>query len=401
MTATHEVDRSRTATRLHLAFELGWSQWKLAFTIGHGQPARLRTVAARDLARLVQEIAKAKRRFDLPDDAEVVSCYEAGRDGFWLHRWLTSQGIRNVIVDSASIEVNRRQRRAKSDRLDAAKLVTMLLRYHAGEAKVWSVVRVPEPADEDRRQLHREIIAIQDERTQHVNRIKAFLASQGIALAAVTPSFPTVLAGLRCVDGSALGADLQQRMLREFARWQLADQQIRALENERKKRIRGDDTPHVDKVRSLLELLGVGPTGAWLLVHELFAWRAFTNRRQVGAVVGLTPTPFDSGERQREQGISKAGNKHVRRLLIELAWYWLRWQPDSVLSQWYNRRFAFHGKRARKVGIVALARKLLIAFWRFLETGEAPPGARLASWRAKVNAKATGTSAYNARKRTG
>jgi transposase len=157
---------------LHLAFELGWSQWKLAFTIGHGQPARLRTVAARDLARLVQEVAKAKRRFDLPDDAEVVSCYEAGRDGFWLHRWLTSQSIRNVIVDSASIEVNRRQRRAKSDRLDAAKLVTMLLRYHAGEAKVWSVVRVPEPADEDRRQLHREIIAIQDERTQHVNRIK-------------------------------------------------------------------------------------------------------------------------------------------------------------------------------------------------------------------------------------
>src|ERR1043166_6039122 len=216
MTATHEVDRSRTATRLHLAFELGWSQWKLAFTIGHGQPARLRTVAARDLARLVQEVAKAKRRFDLPDDAEVVSCYEAGRDGFWLHRWLTSQSIRNVIVDSASIEVNRRQRRAKSDRLDAAKLVGMLLRYHAGETKVWSVVRVPAPADEDRRQLHREIIAIQDERTQHVNRIKAFLASQGIALAAVTAKFPEVLAELRCLDGAELGADLQQRLLREF-----------------------------------------------------------------------------------------------------------------------------------------------------------------------------------------
>jgi transposase len=406
MTATHEVDRSKTAIRLHLAFELGWSQWKLAFTIGHGQPARLRTIAGRDLDRLVQEIANAKRRFGLPQEAEVVSCYEAGRDGFWLHRWLTSQGIRNVIVDSASIEVNRRQRRAKSDRLDAVKLVGMLLRYHAGETKVWSVIRVPAPADEDRRQLHREIIAIQDERTQHVNRIKAFLASQGIALAAVTTKFPEVLAGLRCLDGAEVGADLKQRLLREFARWQLAEQQIRDLENERKKRIRCDDTPHVDQVRCLLELSGVGMTGAWLLVHELFAWRKFSNRRQVGAIVGLTPTPFDSGERRREQGISKAGNAHVRRLLIELAWYWLRWQPDSALSQWYERRFAHHGKRARKVGIVALARKLLIAFWRMLETGEIPPGAGVVSWRKKVNSKGAGATADTAaangrRKRAG
>jgi hypothetical protein len=144
---------------LHLAFELSWNQRKLAFTIGHGQAPRLRTVAARDLPALLKEIARAKRRFGLPDAAAVVSCYEAGRDGFWLHRWLTSQSITNVIVDSASIEVNRRKRRAKSDRLDAAKLVSMLLRYHGGETKVWSVVRVPGADDEDRRQLHRELIA--------------------------------------------------------------------------------------------------------------------------------------------------------------------------------------------------------------------------------------------------
>src|SRR5580765_3458604 len=199
MTVTRNVQTITNGPCLHLAFELSWSQWKLAFTIGHGQPARLRTVAARDLDALLGEIRKAKRRLGLPDDAPVVSCYEAGRDGFWLHRWLTALGIVNVIVDSASIEVNRRKRRAKSDRLDAAKLVTMLLRYHAGEHKVWSVVRVPEPADEDRRQLHREIITIQDERTEHINRIKGFLASQGIALAAVTKDFPVVLAGLRFV----------------------------------------------------------------------------------------------------------------------------------------------------------------------------------------------------------
>jgi len=390
MTANRESKLITSGVRLHLAFELGWNAWQLAFTIGHGQPARLRSVAARDLPGLLQEIAKAKRRFGLPEDAGVVSCYEAGRDGFWLHRWLTSQGIVNAIVDSASIEVNRRQRRAKSDHLDAVKLVSMLLRYHAGETKVWSVVHVPEVADEDRRHLHRELIAVQDERTEHTNRIKAFLAGQGIALAAVTAKFPEELAKLRCWDGSPLGADLRQRLLREFARWQLADRHVKELEMERKQRIRTDATPHVDKVRSLLDLAGVGLSGSWLLVYELFGWRQFRNRRQLGAIVGLTPTPYQSGDNQREQGISKAGNKHVRRLLVELAWGWLRWQPDSELSRWYERRFAYHGKRARKVGIVALARKLLIALWKYLEHGEVPAGARLASWRAKVNAKLSG-----------
>jgi len=390
MTATRELEVTTTHARLHLAFELSWGQWKLAFTIGHGQPARLRTVAARDLAALLGEIAKAKRRFGLADDAAVVSCYEAGRDGFWLHRWLTKHGIANSIVDSASIEVNRRKRRAKSDRLDAAKLVSMLLRFHAGEKKVWSVVRVPDAADEDRRQLHRELIAVQDERTEHINRIKGLLAGQGIALPTVTAKFPEALQRLRCWDGSELGADLRQRLLREFARWQLADEQVKELENQRKARIRCDDTPQVERVRRLLELAGIGLSGSWLLVYELFGWRKFGNRRQVGAIVGLTPTPYQSGNDSREQGISKAGSRVLRRMMVELAWGWLRWQPDSELSRWYARRFADQGKRARKVGVVALARKLLIALWRYLEQGEVLAGARLTSWRAKVNAKATG-----------
>jgi transposase len=390
MTATRDLQSSTNGPRLHLAFELSWCQWKLAFTIGHGQPARLRTIGARDLPGLLKEIHKAKRRFGLSDDAAVVSCYEAGRDGFWLHRWLTSEGIANVIVDSASIEVNRRRRRAKSDRLDAAKLVSMLVRYHAGETKVWSVVRVPQPADEDRRHLHRELIAVQDERTEHTNRIKAFLAGQGIALAQVTARFPEQLEQLRCWDGSLLAADLRSRLLREFARWQLADAQVKELENQRKQRIRKGDTPQVEKVRGLLNLAGIGLSGSWLLVYELFGWRHFANRRQVGAIVGLTPTPYQSGDDHREQGISKAGSKVLRRMMVELAWGWLRWQPDSELSRWYERRFAYHGKRARKVGVVALARKLLIALWRYVEQGEVPAGARLASWRAKVNAKATG-----------
>ena len=266
----------------------------------------------------------------------------------------------------------------------------MLLRYHAGETKVWSVVRVPETADEDGRHLHRELIAVQDERTEHVNRIKGLLAGQGIALPSVTAKFPEELPRLRCWDGSELGADLRQRLQREFARWQLTDAQVKELANERKQRIRRDDTPHVEQVRRLLEVGGVGMSGSWLLVYELFAWRKLANRRQVGAIVGLTPTPYQSGDASREQGISKAGSKVLRRMMVELAWGWLRWQPQSELSYWYEQRFAHQGKRARKVGVVALARKLLIALWRYVEQGEVPAGARLTNWRAKVNAKATG-----------
>jgi transposase len=195
------------------------------------------------------------------------------------------------------------------------------------------------------------------------------------------------------LDGTELGPNLKQRLLREFARWQLAEQQVKELELERKRRIGDDDTAHVEAVRRQLELGGSGLSGAWLLMFELFAWRQFANRRQVGAIVGLTPTPFQSGNDSREQGISKAGSKVLRRMLVELAWGWLRWQPNSELSRWYDRRFAHNGKRARKIGMVALARKLLIALWRYVAQGEVPAGARLLSWRAKVNAKATSAEA--------
>lgn len=384
MTTTRERQSTTAVVSLHLAFDLGWSEWKLALTIGHGQPPRLRTIRARDLEALQREIARAKQRFGLAAAAPVVSCYEAGRDGFWLHRWLITQGIDNRVVDSSSIEVNRRSRRAKSDRLDAGKLVSMLLRYHAGETKVWSVCRVPEVADEDRRRLHRELIELKDERTRHINRIKGLLANHGIGLAAVDASFPEKLQAARVWDGSELGADLTGQLLREHARWQFVDRQIRDLEGERNKRIRRDDTHQVGQVRRLLELKGVGLSGAWLLVYELFGWRRIGNRKELGAMVGLTPTAYQSGSSSHEQGISRAGNRRVRRILVELAWCWLRWQPESELSVWYVRRFGV-GQRARKVGIVALARKLLIALWRWLEHGERPPGARLSPWRPKVN----------------
>jgi transposase len=392
MTTTRTVESSSPAIRLHLAFDLGWTEWKLAFTVGHGQSPRLRTTRARDLVALQREIARAKERFGLPVDAPVVSCYEAGRDGFWLHRWLIAQGIDNRVVDSSSIEVNRRSRRAKSDRLDAGKLAAMLLRYHGGETKVWSVCRIPEIADEDRRRLHRELIELKDERTRHINRLKGLLANQGVCLATVDASFSAKLQDIRLWDGSELGDDLKGQLLREHARWQFVDRQIRDLEGERSKRIRRDDTPQVGLVRRLLELTGVGLNGAWLLVYELFGWRTIRNRKELGAMVGLTPTAYQSGSSSREQGISKAGNRRLRRLLVELAWCWLRWQPMSELTRWYQQRFGV-GQRARKVGIVALARKLLIALWRWLEQGELPAGARLCPWRPKVNGVPKGTGA--------
>lgn len=385
MTAAHTNKTTTAAGILHLAFELGWTEWKLAFTTSPGQKPRIKTIAARDLEALQVQIAKSKKRFGLPPEAAVRSCYEAGRDGFWLHRYLLSQGIDNVIVDSASIEVNRRQRRAKSDRLDALKLVGMLLRYHGGERKVWSVVRVPSEADEDARQLHRELEALKDERTQHSNRIKGLLASQGVELSTVGEGLAEWLKSARCWDGKALAAELQARVVRELARWRCVHEQVQALEKERVRRIRSDATPHVNKVRRLLGLAGIGVNGAWLLVFELFGWRQFANRKQVGAIVGLTPTPYDSGGSAREQGISKAGNRRLRRLLVELAWCWLRWQPTSVLSQWYQRRFGSGNARLRKIGVVAVGRKLLIALWKYVEQGEVPAGAKLVGWQVKLN----------------
>jgi transposase len=384
MTTAYSSNATSQGAGLHLAFELGCSHWNLAFTIGQGQKARQRTMHARDLPALEQEIAKAKKRFKLSEDVAVLSCYEAGRDGFWLHRYLSGRGVNNVIVDSASIEVNRRKRRVKSDRLDAEKLVTMLVRYHAGEGKVWSVVHVPGVSDEDQRQLHRELEELKDEQTRHVNRIKGLLASQGLALHGVDATLPQWLQSARLWDGTALGTDLLQRLVREGQRWQYVHRQVLELAGERRRWIRCDDTAHVEKVRQLPGLAGIGVNGAWLLVYEFFAWRQLQNRKQAGALVGLTGTPYLSGRSEREQGISKAGSRRMRKLLVELAWRWLRWQPQSALSAWYARRFASGKGPARKIGIVAVARKLLIALWRYLERGEIPAGAKLVDWRSKI-----------------
>jgi transposase len=380
MTATHSVDSTVvTVPVLYLSLELGWRTWKLAFTIGRGQKPRLRTITGRSTETFLAEVKAAKKRFGLPEDTPVISCYEAGRDGFWIDRFLRAQGIENIVVDSSSIEVNRRKRRAKSDSLDAEKLVDMLIRWHNGERKVWAVVHVPSADNEDQRQLHRELIELKTERTAHVNAIKGLLAGLGLE-SSVDDAFPRRLEKLRQWDDTKVPAGLYQRLLREFERWQLIGRQVAELEKQRAQQIRKDQTAEAEKVRRLLTLKGIGVNGAWLLVSEFFSWRKFRNRRELGSLAGLTPTPYASGETRREQGISKAGNRRVRWMMVQLAWGWLQYQPESELSLWYQRRFGQGNARQRKIGIVALARKLLIALWRYLETGEVPQGAELTGW---------------------
>jgi transposase len=361
---------------LYLACELGAKTWKLGFTLGVAQRPRERNNPAGNIEKLIQEIAHAKKRFGLPEEARVVSCYEAGRESFWLHRCLVAHGVENLVVDSASIEVNRRQRRAKADRLDGHKLLTMLLRHWAGEPKVWSVVRVPSVVEEDRRQLHRELMAAKRDRTRVLNRIQGLLASQGIRLE-VRGDLETQLDQVHLWDGTGLPPGLRARLQRAWPQVRFFTDQIQALEAERRAVRRDSEEPVIEQVRQLCTLRGIGIQSAWLFVMEFFAWRDFQNTKQVGALAGLTPTPYQSGQSHHELGIAKAGNRHIRALAIEIAWGWLRYQPTSALAQWYQRRFGAGGPRLRKIGIVALARKLLVALWRFLRTGVLPEKAVL------------------------
>jgi transposase len=364
------------ADTLYLAFDLGNRIWKLAFTSGAAQPPRIRTITARDLAQLEREIAAARARFGLAPDGAVVSCYEAGRDGFWIHRALTLLEVTNHVVDSASIEGNRRGRQAKSDRLDAGALLAKLVRFAQGERRVWSVVHVPSIDDEDRRQLHRELFTLTGARTRQINRIKGLLALHGVAPLAER-GLPRTLPVVRAWTGEALPPSAAARLAREWTRLTFLRRELRTLLAERRALLRAGDEhdPVIGIVRRLLTLRGIGEVSAWLYASEFFAWRRFRNRREVGALAGLCSTMRRSGDVQREQGISKAGNHHIRALAIELAWSWLRRQPRSALTLWYRRRFANGGGRMRRIGIVALARKLLIALWRYIETGVLPEGA--------------------------
>ena len=377
-TTTHR-DPSRASTSDHpvpllLAFELGERTWKLGFTTGLGQRPRVRQIPAGAVNRVLDEVRRAKVRLGVPADAPMVSCYEAGRDGFWLHRYLLAHAVTNYVVDSSSIEVPRRARRAKTDKLDLAALLRLLARYEAGDRGAWRVVRVPSVAAEDARHAERSWATVQAERTRVINRLKGVLTTAGVRLR-LDASFLARLATARLWDGTPVPPGLRARLGQSWAQLEFLNEQRRELKAARAAQA-PDPTPATGRAVTALQTpVGIGPIGAWVLATEIFGWRQIRNGRELGALVGLVPAPFQSGETSHDLGITRAGNKHVRRVMVQLAWSWLRYQPTSALAQWYQRRFGDGGRRMRRIGIVALARKLLIVLWRSMEDGVIPEGA--------------------------
>ena len=359
MTETRTLPSSVSEPTLYVAFALGKKTWNLAMTSGFGIAPWLRSVASRDWRSVEQALAQGRVRFGLPAAVPVVSCYEAGRDGFWIHRALEARGIRNRVVDSASIEVNRRARRAKTDRLDALKLVTMLVRVCYGEKKVWNEVHVPSVVAEAARQVSRERTALTQEQTRLTNQLRGWLATWGAAL----PRRRTSAWWTRVRDWAEapLPVEVQARLARAEARLTVLEAQVAELDGQQRAAV--TTAAPASALRPLVRLKGIATTGASVLLDEGLVWRAFRNRRQIGGLLGFAPTPYDSGDSVREQGISRAGNNRLQSMSIQLAWNWVHWQPLSVLTQWYRAHFG-RGKRARRIGIVAVARKLVIALWR-------------------------------------
>jgi transposase len=359
---------------MYLALELGKKEWKLALTAGFNVKPWVRTVCAGDVGAVVRAAGAARERFGLPASARVNSCYEAGRDGFWIHRALEQVGIANRVVDSASIDVKRRARRMKTDRLDAVKLVMMLVRVCSGETDAWAEVRVPSVEVEAARHISRERTALTQEQTRLHNQIGSWLATWGCRLPARRRRAPQWWTAVRTWDGTALPTPVQDRIARAEARLAVLTAQRSALEavQEHLQRTATATSP----IARLVRLRGVNITSAAILTDEGLAWRGFQNRRQLGGLLGFAPARYDSGESSRDQGITRAGNKRLQSVMVQLAWSWVHWQRTSALTQWFHQRFG-GGKRTRKVGIVALARKLLIALWRYAIHDVVPAGATL------------------------
>lgn len=360
------------AKSLFVAMELSNKIWKLAF--GEGSTTRERAMKARDEALLLREVSAAKAKLHLPAEAPVIFCYEAGRDGFWIARMLQKHKFECDIMDPASIEVPRQARKRKTDRLDAIRLLDLLIRSRLwGQRKAYSVVRIPTEAQEAALRLHRERQRLVKEQTEHVARIKSLAILHGVAVC--HPARMEVEA-LHDWDGKALQTPWAEELKREQQRLALVQEQIKALETTQERVLKRAATPAEEKAGKLYKLKAIGIQGSWILAHECFGWRHFQNRRQLGSFAGLTGTPFDSGDTLREQGISKAGSGRVRHAMIELAWSWIRWQPNSALTHWFVDRYIREGsKRSKRKGIVAVARKLLVALWKYVEQDVLPEGA--------------------------
>jgi transposase len=379
-----QLNRTQTAddpdlATLFVSLELSKSAWLATVLAPGGDKMSRHAVAGGDwkalLALLLRAKAKAEARLGGP--VGIVAIHEAGLDGFSVHRLLDRNGVESHVVDPASIAVPRRKRRAKSDRIDGETLLRTLLAYRRGEPRVCSMVVPPSPEDEDRRRLSRERQTLVSERTRHTNRIRGMLMAEGIAdYDPLHRDRRDRLEALRTADGRCVPPYLKARILREVERIEVLLRQIAEVEAERDALLRAEEAAAAPETTAglLMKLKGIGAEFASVLWFEAF-FRHFDNQRQLSAFAGLAPSPWKSGRIDREQGISQAGNPRLRTTAIELAWMWLRHQPGSALSRWFRDRVGSERGRARRIGIVALARKLLVALWRYATQGVIPDGA--------------------------
>jgi transposase len=358
---------------IFVSMELSRSKWLItSISPGNGEKMSKHSVTAGDVAGLFALFAKLRERSEARtgDDHSIIAIQEAGLDGFWIHRVLEDKGIESHVVDPASIAISRRRRRAKTDRIDGEALLRTLMAHKRGEPRVCAMVRAPSPQEEDHRRLSRERKTLTNERVAHVNRIKGLLFSQGIAnYEPLRKDRRLRLEELRTGDGRVLPPHMKAQICRELDRLELLLGQIKAVEAERDAVIAVQATAvPASPAKMLLAIRGIGSEFAAVLSSECF-YRKFDNRRQVAAYAGLAPTPWQSGSVDREQGVSKAGNPRLRTMLIQMSWLWLQHQPHSALTQWFKERVQLNGGRMKKSTIVALARKLLVALWKYIASG--------------------------------
>jgi transposase len=365
---------------IFVSLELSRSAWLItSLSPGAGEKMSKHAVRAGDIAGLLTRFAALKKRAQgrMGKDFPIIAIQEAGLDGFWIHRVLEKEGIESHVVDPASIMTSRRRRRAKTDGIDGEALVRALMAYHRGEPRVCAMLRVPLPEEVDRRQGSRELKTLTAERVRMVNRIKGLLFAQGVSgYAPLRQDRRACLEQLRTGDGRPLPPHLKRQIVREIDRLELLLEQIKAVKAERNVMLATAKREAIaNPATMLMDLKGVGPDFATVLWQEgLF--RSFNNRRQIAAYAGLAPTPWQSGTVEREQGVSKSGNPRLRTTMLQLAWLWLRHQPGSALSRWFHERVGANS-RVRKTMIVALARKLLIAFWKYVTAGVVIEGATM------------------------
>jgi transposase len=376
MTSTTHQPQSTANGALYMSLELSNKEWLLTMGIDAGGRRERFRVEPGDGQRITAVLAEAKRRFKVPADTPVRSCYEAGREGFWPARLLASLGIDNLVVDSSSIEVTRQARRAKTDRLDGEHLLRLLWRHWAGEQKVWKIVRVPPVAVEDERQASRGASTLTEERTRYRNRIRSLLRLHGIRQVRLDHRLPERLPALRDWAGALLPPGIQRRVLESWRLVQAVEEALAAQRRAARARVRQGETVAAQSARKLVHLRGIADRSATVLGDEVFT-RDLRNRREVGGLTGLVSAPYQSGETRRDQGLMRSGLPGVRRVAVQLAWAWLRYQPESALSQWYWRRFGHGSAALRRLGIVALARRLMIALWRYVKFDVIPEGAVL------------------------